>query len=301
MTTPLMDPAPPPPLTADGGRAPRRRRARVGPARALGIGLIWLFVAVSLLLLMWMLLTSLRDSRAIFDRPWALPDPFKLSNYTTAFDSGFGRAALNSVLVSGSAALVSVLLAAPAAYALSRRLNRLAGPLTMLFVLGLGVPGQVLLIPVFFMLTEVNMVDTLPGLFLVYVGIAMPFTVFLLTGFFRSLPGELEESAALDGASPARTFWQIVLPLARSGLITAFILQLINNWNETLFALSLMQSNDNFTLPLVLARFIGEQQYKGADWGGMFAGLCLIVAPMLIMYAWLSRRIITGMTLGIGK
>lgn len=279
----------------------RRPRARTGPLRATGTGLVWLFVAVSLLLLVWMLLTSLRDSRAIFADPWALPDPFRLSNYTTAFDSGFGRAALNSVLVSGSAALVSVLLAAPAAYALTRRLHRFAGPLTTLFVLGLGVPGQVLLIPVFFMLSEVGMVDTLPGLFLVYVGIAMPFTVFLLTGFFRSMPGELEEAAALDGASPARTFWQIVLPMARSGLITAFVLQLINNWNETLFALALMQSNDNFTLPLVLARFIGEQQYKGADWGGMFAGLCLIVAPMLVMYGWLSRRIITGMTLGIGK
>lgn len=275
-----------------------RRRS---PARACGIGLIWLSVAAGLLLLLWMVLTSLRDSRSVFDNPWALPDPWKLSNYATAFDSGFGRAAVNSVLVSGSAALVSVVLAAPAAYALSRRLNSLAGPLTMLFVLGLGVPGQVLLIPVFFMLSKVNLVDTLPGLFLVYVGIAMPFTVFLLTGFLRSLPGELEEAAALDGASPARTFWQIVLPMARSGLITAFVLQVINNWNETLFALSLMQSNDNFTLPLVLARFIGEQQYRGADWGGMFAGLCLIVAPMLTLYAWLSRRIITGMTLGIGK
>ncbi|MGI5351386.1 carbohydrate ABC transporter permease [Streptomyces sp. CA-250714] len=274
-------------------------RARTG--RAVGLGMIWLCVAAGLLLLGWMALTSLRDSRAIFDRPWALPDPWQLSNYRTAFDSGFGRAAVNSVLVSGSAAVAAVALAAPAAYALSRRLNALAEPLTMLFVLGLGVPGQVLLIPVFFMLTEVNMVDTLPGLFLVYVGLAMPFTVFLLTGFFRSLPGELEEAAALDGASPARTFWQIVLPLARSGLITAFLLQLINNWNETLFALSLMQSNDNFTLPLVLARFIGEQQYRGADWGGMFAGLCLIVAPMLLLYGWLSRRIITGMTLGLGK
>jgi len=274
---------------------------RARTARAAGLGAVWLFVAAGLLLLVWMVLTSLRDSRAIFDRPWALPDPWQLSNYRTAFGSGFGRAAVNSVLVSGSAALVAVVLAAPAAYALSRRLNTLAGPLTMLFVLGLGVPGQVLLIPVFFMLTEVNLVDTLPGLFLVYVGLAMPFTVFLLTGFFRSLPGELEEAAALDGASPARTFWQVVLPLARSGLLTAFILQLINNWNETLFALALMQSNDNFTLPLVLARFIGEQQYRGADWGGMFAGLCLIVAPMLLLYGWLSRRIITGMTLGIGK
>ncbi|MFA3837720.1 carbohydrate ABC transporter permease [Streptomyces aureus] len=271
------------------------------PLRRIGLILVWVFVATNLFLLLWMVLSSLRSTREIFASPWSLPASVELSNYVTAFDSGFGRAALNSVLVSSTAAVISVVLAAPAAYALSRRLSGAAGPLTMLFVLGLGVPGQVLLIPVFLMLSQIGLVDSLLGLGFAYVALSMPFTVFLLTGFFRSLPQEVEEAAALDGASPARAFWQIVLPLARSGMITAFLLQFINNWNETLFSLALVQSNDNYTLPLALARFIGEQQYKGADWGGMFAGLCLIVAPMLVLYGWLSRRIITGMTLGIGK
>ncbi|MEV7566433.1 carbohydrate ABC transporter permease [Streptomyces tanashiensis] len=287
-----------PSTAADASRSPSLPRPRLRP---FGLGLVWLFVLANLFLLLWMVLSSLRDTADIFAHPWSLPGSVQLSNYVTAFDSGFGRAAWNSVLVSVSAALASVALAAPAAYALSRRLSSAAGPLTTLFVLGLGVPGQVLLIPVFLMLSEVDLVDSLPGLCAAYIGLSMPFTVFLLTGFFRSLPQEVEEAAALDGASPARTFWQIVLPLARSGMITAFLLQFINNWNETLFSLALVQSNDNYTLPLALARFIGEQQYKGADWGGMFAGLCLIVAPMLVLYGWLSQRIISGMTLGIGK
>ncbi|MFC9499100.1 carbohydrate ABC transporter permease [Streptomyces sp. NPDC056982] len=291
MTVPLS-------TTARTSRSATRPRP---PLRRIGLILVWIFVATNLFLLLWMVLSSLRSTREIFASPWSLPTSVELSNYVTAFDSGFGRAALNSVLVSSTAAVISVALAAPAAYALSRRLSGAAGPLTMLFVLGLGVPGQVLLIPVFLMLSQIGLVDSLLGLGFAYVALSMPFTVFLLTGFFRSLPQEVEEAAALDGASPARTFWQIVLPLARSGMITAFLLQFINNWNETLFSLALVQSNDNYTLPLALARFIGEQQYKGADWGGMFAGLCLIVAPMLVLYGWLSRRIITGMTLGIGK
>ncbi|MFE2733489.1 carbohydrate ABC transporter permease [Streptomyces sp. NPDC059349] len=291
MTVPLS-------TTARTSRSATRPRP---PLRRIGLILVWIFVATNLFLLLWMVLSSLRSTREIFASPWSLPTSVELSNYVTAFDSGFGRAALNSVLVSSTAAVISVALAAPAAYALSRRLSGAAGPLTMLFVLGLGVPGQVLLIPVFLMLSQIGLVDSLLGLGFAYVALSMPFAVFLLTGFFRSLPQEVEEAAALDGASPARTFWQIVLPLARSGMITAFLLQFINNWNETLFSLALVQSNDNYTLPLALARFIGEQQYKGADWGGMFAGLCLIVAPMLVLYGWLSRRIITGMTLGIGK
>ncbi|MFB8266122.1 carbohydrate ABC transporter permease [Streptomyces sp. NPDC055955] len=286
------------PTTARTSRSATRPRP---PLRRIGLILVWVFVATNLFLLLWMVLSSLRTTREIFASPWSLPTRVEVSNYVTAFDSGFGRAALNSVLVSSTAAVISVALAAPAAYALSRRLSGAAGPLTLLFVLGLGVPGQVLLIPVFLMLSRIGLVDSLVGLGFAYVALSMPFTVFLLTGFFRSLPQEVEEAAALDGASPARTFWQIVLPLARSGMITAFLLQFINNWNETLFSLALVQSDDNYTLPLALARFIGEQQYKGADWGGMFAGLCLIVAPMLVLYGWLSRRIITGMTLGIGK
>ncbi|MFB7993346.1 carbohydrate ABC transporter permease [Streptomyces sp. NPDC056002] len=151
-----------------------------------------------------MVLSSLRTTREIFASPWSLPTRVELSNYVTAFDSGFGRAALNSVLVSSTAAVISVALAAPAAYVLSRRLSGAAGPLTVLFVLGLGVPGQVLLIPVFKMLSRIGLVDSLVGLGFAYVALSMPFTVFLLTGFFRSLPQEVEEAAALDGASPGR-------------------------------------------------------------------------------------------------
>ena len=153
----------------------------------------------------------------------------------------------------------------------------------------------------FVMLAAVNLTDSLVGLILVSIGFGMPFTVFLLTGFFRSLPSELEEAAALDGASPMATFWRVMVPVARGGLVTALVLQIISNWNETLIALALLQNTNKYTLPLALIAFVQEQTYSGANWGGLFAGLCIVIIPMLVVYLWLGRRLSEGLTLGVGK
>ncbi|MDN5825399.1 MAG: carbohydrate ABC transporter permease, partial [Micrococcaceae bacterium] len=160
---------------------------------------------------------------------------------------------------------------------------------------------QVILIPLFVMLNKVYLTDSLLGLNLVYIGISMPFTVFLLTAFFRSLPIEMEEAAALDGSTAVGTFFKITLPLAKGGILTAFVLQLISHWNETLLSLTLMQSTENYTLPVALISFIQQQTYSGADWGGLFAGLVIVVIPMLVVYLWLGRRLTEGLTLGMGK
>lgn len=115
------------------------------------------------------------------------------------------------------------------------------------------------------------------------------------------MPDEIEEAAAIDGASMPRSFWSIMLPLARPGLITALILNAITLWNETFLALIFLQSADKQTLPLALLGFLAKQQYSGADYGGLFAGVVILVAPTLLLYVWLSRRIIEGLTLGAGK
>ncbi|TMR31855.1 carbohydrate ABC transporter permease [Nonomuraea zeae] len=153
----------------------------------------------------------------------------------------------------------------------------------------------------FVLMERLSPVNSLFGLFLLYVAVSLPFTVFLLTGYFASLPGELEEAAAIDGASRLPTFWTIMLPLARSGLITAFTLNAIGLWNEAFLALVFVQSTDKQTLPLALLGFLAKQQYSGADYGVLFAGVVIIVLPMLLLYVWLGRRIIEGMTLGAGK
>jgi len=129
----------------------------------------------------------------------------------------------------------------------------------------------------------------------------MPFTVYLLTGFFAGVPPVLEEAAVLDGAGPLRTFTRVIVPVARGGLITAFLLQLISGWNETLFALVLLHSQDKVTLPVALVNFVAAEQLDGQNWGVLFAGVCIILAPMLALFSWLGTRIIQGMTVGIGK
>ncbi|GAA1963532.1 carbohydrate ABC transporter permease [Kitasatospora viridis] len=280
----------------------RSKRGSAGPARLIGTALVWGAVAADLLLILWILLTSLRGSGDILKHAFGLPTTPKFGNYATAWsDGGFGPAAVNSVVVAVASSALAVALAAPCAYALARRRSRTSSALTMTFAMGLGVPGQVLVVPLFVGLAKANLTDSQLGLTLVYVGLAMPFTVFLLTGFFAGIPAALEEAAVLDGAGALRTFTQVVLPVARGGLITAFLLQFISSWNETLFALVLTHSQDQITLPVALAEFVASAQLNGMDYGTMFAGVCLILAPMIALFSWMGTRIIQGMTVGIGK
>ncbi|MHA7269583.1 carbohydrate ABC transporter permease [Arthrobacter sp. HLT1-20] len=277
-------------------------RAENNVIRSIGVVLLWAVVAISIAMLAWMVLQAFRDTRAILSDPWGMPASIDFSNFVRAWTvSDFATATFNSVVTTGVSSFLTVAIAAPAAYYLSRVESRLTGGLSLYFILGLGIPAQVILIPLFIMLNEVNLTDSLIGLNLVYIAMSMPFTVFLLTAFFRSLPLEMEEAAALDGASALRTFVQITLPLAKGGILTAFVLQVVAHWNETLLALTLIQSTEKYTLPVALISFVQQQTYSGADWGGLFAGLCIVVLPMLIIYVWLGRRLTEGLTLGMGK
>lgn len=259
-------------------------------------------MAFNVALLLWVIVQAFRSTREIFGNPWGLPSSINFDNFVDAWTaSNFGPAALNSINVTLISSVLTVAIAAPAAYYLSRQENRLTAGLTMYFVMGLGVPVQVILIPLFVMLSRLYLVDSLIGLNIVYIGTGMPFTVFLLTAFFRSLPTELEEAAALDGTGPFKTFWLIMLPLAKGGLLTAFVLQVIAHWNETLLALTLLQSTSKFTLPVALISFVQQQTYSGANWGGLFAGLCIVILPMVAVFVLLGRRLTEGLTLGMGK
>lgn len=294
----------PPPVK----RRPNRRdvspalRAESSVVRRIGVVILWAVVALSIAMLLWMVLQAFRDTRSILASPWGIPETLDFTNFVTAWTvSDFATATWNSVVTTAISSFLCVAVAAPAAYYLSRVESKLTGALSLYFILGLGIPAQVILIPLFVMLNQAQLTDSLIGLNLVYIALSMPFTVFLLTAFFRSLPLEMEEAAALDGASALRTFVQITLPLAKGGILTAFVLQVVAHWNETLLALTLIQSTEKYTLPVALISFVQQQTYSGADWGGLFAGLCIVVLPMLVIYMWLGRRLTEGLTLGMGK
>lgn len=291
----MRPPAPPaPPVPA--GRRPAR------PGRAVGTALVWAFVLFNLAIFAFLLIASFRTTAEIFDRPWGLPTTLHLENWVRAWtESGFARATVNTVALALAGAVTATVVSAPAAYALSRVRTRSAGPLSVFFVLGLGIPAHVTVIPLFAMMADIGLVNSLFGLYILYSATHVPFTVFLLTGFFRSLPGDIEEAAALDGASAWRSFWQIMLPLARSGIITVLILNIISIWNETLLGLVFLQSAENYTLSLALLNFMASMQFSGADYGSLFAGVCILVIPMVALYVWFGRRLVEGITMGSGK
>ncbi|MCM3778245.1 carbohydrate ABC transporter permease [Microbacterium hydrocarbonoxydans] len=294
------------------GRA--RTRRRKGTRRSGWFGraiapLIWIAGGFNVLLFLWVLLQSFRNGAEIFTRPFALPRSFNLDNYVSALTVGqLGYGFLNTIVVCLAATLTILVVAALAGQALSRTRHRFASPLTSAFVVGMGIPVQAVLIPVFVMMQNISSFmygtvgwwDDRISVYLVYVATGLPFAVFLLSGFFRSLPSEVEEAAALDGAGPVRTFFQVMLPMARPGVTTAFILTLLGVWNETLVALVFITENDKQTLPVSLLGLYGTMQYT-SNWGGLFAGVILVTLPILIAYLALGRRIVEGMTLGSGK
>lgn len=291
--------------------APRRPRPAPGsrglsPLRLLGMAFVWLFTAFNILVLYWLLTATFKTPIEIFTKPFALPyqwfergDPFRNIIYAWN-NAGFGRAFLVTVILVAVSSVAIVLVSAPAAYALTRLGVRGSNGLTNFIAIGMGIPFQTVVIPLFIGMAKLNLTNSLFGMFLVYVALSIPFTVFLLTGFFRSLPDELEEAASIDGASPLRTFFSIMLPLARGGLITALILNAIGLWNETLLALVFLNENANFTLARALFSFYGAASYQ-SEYGGLIAGVAIVVLPMLVLYVLLARRIITGLTLGAGK
>lgn len=288
----------------------RREKAIIGKiAWALCVGFVFAWAAFNILLLGWIVLASFRKGSSVFTRPLALPESLDFANYINAWaTSSLGVGFFNSVLLVVIASGSTILLASPAAYALSRSRVRAAGPITTLFAVGLGIPIQIIIVPLFVLMNAISTAayriigwwDSRISLYLLYVATSLPFAVFLLTGFFRSLPTELEEAAALDGASPWQVYSKIMWPLARPGVSTGLMLTGLGLWNETLLALVFITEDSKSTLPRALLGLYGTMQYT-ANWGGLFAGIVIVVVPMIILYAVLGKRLVEGMTLGAGK
>lgn len=277
--------------------------------RATAAGL-WAWVAFNLVLVLWVGLQSLKESGELWLKPFSLPLQPRWENYASAWQAAqFSAAALNSTVLTLLGSLLIVALSAPAAYVLARSSRRVAGPLTGYFAMGLSIPLQTVVIPLVVIKLSVYtfMRDWVTGwwdnritLLVFQVALSLPFAVFVLTGYMRSLPHEIEEAAEIDGAGPVRSFVRVMLPVAKPGVMTVFVLNVIGLWNETLLVLLIAPQPDERTLPVALLHLYSSMQYS-SDWGGLFAGIVILVYPMIVLYLWLGRRIVEGMTAGIGK
>lgn len=266
--------------------------------QGLSLIFLWLWVGFSIFVFSWVVLSSFKNNREFFANVWALPARFEWGNYARAlFSSNLAVYFTNSLFVVLTAAFLVLVLAAPAAYTLARIYFKGRLFVSNLFILGIGIPVQVIMIPLFFLIIDLNLVNSLAGLILTYVVIQLPFSIFLLTGFFANLPGALEEAAALDGSTAWQTFLRIMLPLAGPGLVTVSIFNVIFLLNEFLLALVLLTDNSKYTLSLGLYALYGNMRYTG-DWVALFAGFSIVMLPALLVYLFLSERVMQGITLG---
>ena len=248
----------------------------------------------------WILIASLSTTREIFTNKM-LASGFHFDTYINVFVSNnVGRYIANSIIyVIGSLAFI-LLISAPASYVLSRYEFPGKDLLRTLFVSGMAIPSALLLIPLFSVMIYLNLTGTVFGLILVYVGTSIPFTVFFLTGFFSTLPKELEEAACLDGCSPMQAFWQIMLPLAQPGLITVAVFNFMFLWNDYIWALIFTNGAEQRPLSLGLQSMVQSMRVTG-NYAGIFAAVIIVFLPTFILYVFMSEKIISGITAGAVK
>ncbi|MDO7880611.1 carbohydrate ABC transporter permease [Salinibacterium soli] len=280
-------------------RAPRRRRRRFSP-EAVAIQLVlWVYAAISIVPLLTMIGNSFRTHFEIASDPWPIPTNPTVENYVNAWvRADFATYALNSVLITVASVLLSAVVSIPAAYALARWRFRGRGGLESLFMSGLLIPFMLAILPMFYLMDFLGLIDNPLSLILIYAANGIPFTIFILTAFFRQLPGELEEAALIDGASHLAVFWRVMLPLVRPAIATVLIFRFVPIWNDFLMPLVMLRSRDNYTLGVGLTTFFGEYQ---TDWASLFAGLVIATVPLLVLFIIATRQIIDGLTAGIGK
>ena len=268
--------------------------------------ILWSYVVLVVYPMFWLMTTSLKSDQDIFLKPFDLPamNDLRWDNFASAWTRGqFGNHFFNSVLVTAVTIVLTLLLASMAAYAMARFTFR-GGRMLLFYVLaGLMIPGQLAIVPLFFQMKSLGLLDSRLGLMLVYVAGNMPFAIFVLTGFFKTLPSSLHEAAVIEGAGEFRAFWTVMLPLARPGLITVGIFTFLGTWNEYFTAFILLSGKGSQrvgTLPLGLANITIVSQYR-VSWGMAFAGLVLLMLPVLVVYVVLQRHISKGITLGALK
>jgi len=260
---------------------------------------LWLLVAVTLFPVVLLVMNSVKPDLAIKADPLGLPKTLQLSNYPEAWRTAeFGRAFLNSIIVSGSTILGICVLSGLAAYGMTRLRLPGADTVASYYLMAITIPAPLFLVPLFFLWARLHLHDTLPGLILVYLAVYQPFSIFLLRSYFMGLPQELEDAARVDGCSELQVFTRIVLPLAKPAFLTLAVVIGTLTWREFLFAVTLLQKYENMTVAIRYARFSG--QYL-TDYAQQSAGGVMLVLPVVILFLLLQRRFIQGVVSGALK
>lgn len=281
------------------GRNKRSVRARFSKwlARA-GIAVL---LIVEIYPIVWLVLQSFKTSTEFNLKPiWSLPDGLYLHNWTVAWTEGnIGTYFKNSVLATFPALALIIGLSLAAAFGIEVMRWRGRNVVLLLFVAGILIPMQMVLLPMFTIFFHLHLIDSLWSLIIAYTGFGLPLAVFLMASYFRAVPREVLEAATLDGANVYKTFFLVAIPMVSNAIFTVAVVQFFFIWNDLLLALTFISSDNKRTIQAGLLNFTG--QYGQIDWGPTFAAISLTVIPTLILYLILNQRVIKGLTSGSVK
>ncbi|MEU2503466.1 carbohydrate ABC transporter permease [Streptomyces sp. NPDC007863] len=269
---------------------------RTRPNYLAGFGsLVWLFVVG---LPLYVMLVATFQSRTDYaaNGPLGFPTNLTLDNYINDLNDGFAQYFLNTVVVTVSVVAIVLLLVPPLAYAIVRSDGKASGRVFRLFLLGLAIPSQAVIVPMFYLINEAGLYDNLLGVILPTAAFAMPVCALILTGVMRDITSELYEAMTVDGASSRRIFLQLVLPLSKGGLSTIVVFSALQAWNGFLFPLVLTQSSENKVITMGLYDF---QTEHGVDIPGLLAAVVLSMLPILFVYLFARRALVQGL-MGVG-
>ena len=275
------------------------------------IYLVLFLLAISIIVpVLWVFMASVKQNSEFYGNPWALPMGFYWQNFVDAWSTAkMGDYMLNSVLVTALALAILLVVALPAAYCLSRFKFRGGKFLNSAFMAGLFINVNYIVVPIFLMLRDGDtflkntfgtsfLLNNLVVLAIVYAATALPFTIYLLSGYFATLAHDYEEAAYIDGAGYSRTMVSIIFPMAQSSIVTIILFNFLSFWNEYIISMTLMSSATGAkTLPVGLLNLMQAQQ-SAAQYGTMYAGLVLVMLPTLILYICVQKKLIQGMTVG---
>jgi N-acetylglucosamine transport system permease protein len=280
----------------------RRRRQR-NPFMALSHLALLLWALLVIVPLLSTFLGAFKSSDQILNgKPWEVPHHWSLGAYGRAWNTAHvGRYLFNTIVIVGFSTFGTMLLGSMAAYVLARYTFRGNRFIYLMFVSGMTFPVFLALVPLFSMVKNMGMLFTYQGIILVYIAYSLPFTVFFMAAFFRTLPTSVAEAAMIDGAGHAKVFFRVMLPMAKSGLVSITIFNIIGQWNQYLLPVVLLSGDPN---KWVLTQGIAQINTNAggvADWSGLYAALSLAIIPVIVVYVIFQRQIQSGLTAGAVK
>lgn len=246
-----------------------------------------------------MIISSFKTTREIFTNPFGLPAVWRFDNYVRVWQTGgFGGYFLNSVIVTAVAMFIVILFGSMAANGIARYTYKMKLMVYVMFLSGIVLPLQAAIIPLFMLLRDLRLTDSLVGLIVVFAAMGLPSTVFILSGFMKTIPMELEYASRIDGCNDLSIYKNVVMPLSMPSITLVMIYNMVPIWNNFFFPLVLISSPGRRTLPLGVSSFFGQFQI---DWAAIFAALSISILPMIVVYVFMSKHFIKGMTAGAVK